>query len=84
VAYRLEQAALGFTVQAVKTVIRLPFAPFELPLALGRIAGDHLPPPLARTLVAECVGVCLAQLDVLGALAGDGLEVLGAVIQGGV
>ncbi len=44
----------------------------------------HIVAPLAKALVAECVGVCLAHLDVLGALAGDGLEALGAVVQGGV
>ncbi len=84
VAHPLEQAALGFAVQAVKAVIRLQVAPFEVPLALGRIAWDHLPSPLAKTLLAECVGVCLGHMDLLEALAGDGLEALGTVVQGGV
>ncbi len=84
VAHPLEQAALGFAAPAVKAVIRLQVAPFALPLALGRIAWDRLPAPLAQTLVAECVGVRLGHMDLLGALAGDGLEVLGTVVQGGV
>jgi len=80
VAHPLEQAALGFAAPAVKAVIRLQVAPFAVPLALGRIAWDRLPAPLARTLVAECVGVRLGHMDLLGALAGDGLEVLGTVV----
>ena len=80
----LEQAALAQAENAIKEVIGLQLTPLALPATLGRIAWDHLPPPLAKTLVAECIGVCLRSIDLVGALAEGGLEFLGVIVEHGV
>jgi len=80
----LEQAALAQAENAIKDVIGLQLTPLTLPVTLGRIAWEHLPAPLAKTLVAECIGVCLRSIDLVGALAEGGLEFLGVIVEHGV